>query len=528
MPDSMRSGLRLGLLLLTFTACGEGTSPGETPSPSGSPSPSPSGSPSPSPSGSPSPSPSGSPSPSPSPSGSPSPSPSPSPSALPRDVFRVDGNVGPVIRRSLGAQGGSIVPRSVTDVLALTPSSQSFERRLASVASDGSFQIDLTPGRIWLLAFLDRSRVGDDMLISVFSSETLDSLVPTSSGTLSLGAVAITSSTATAAVSYDALLQGLGLDPALALELGAIDDVCLRYVNPDIDGNGIIDALEPMRRFMLDFHVQLEATSAGRRLTVADAVGQFYAAASTQLRHQGTVVAVAYETAFSAADPRTQGSIRFDAPFYGMSSSPMGPPTDVEFPAGTPINGDALIVHGFSGMNSFGAWGRAGAELPQGNYRFELASQAMTFTHVRTRSAAAFAAAEGFVLPFVRFDQVDPACTSACAIASISYEWRRHSAGAWQPATPEQLQVFAPEEGGVLSIQRGPQQLGQRIMAFLPRTSVTGSIPWAAASLRLEGASPGDVVNTTTAQLCHVGLSVDDALGMRYFVSMDDAPGTCR
>jgi hypothetical protein len=62
-------------------------------------------------------------------------------------------------------------------------------------------------------------------------------------------------------------------------------------------------------------------------------------------------------------------------------------------------------------------------------------------------------------------------------------------------------------------------------MAFLPRTSVTGSIPWAAASLRLEGASPWDVVNTTTAQLCHVGLSVDDALGMRYF-SMDDAPGT--
>jgi hypothetical protein len=60
------------------------------------------------------------------------------------------------------------------------------------------------------------------------------------------------------------------------------------------------------------------------------------------------------------------------------------------------------------------------------------------------------------VLPFV-VDRVDPALRSACAIASISYEWRRHSAGTWQLATPEQLQVFlAPAEGGVL-IQRGPQ-----------------------------------------------------------------------
>ena len=434
--------------------------------------------------------------------------------------------MGPVVRRARRLQAGPPVMRSVTDVLALTPSSQRFERRLAPVSPAGDFRLDLTPGRPWVIAFVDRNQVGEAMLVSVFRAETLDTLVPTSSGTLTLGDLAMTSSTATASVDYATVLAGLGLDASLALDLGAVDDVCLRYVNPDIDGNGVLDALEQDRRFMLDFHVQLEATRAGRRLTVADALGSFYDD-TTSLRHQGTSVAASFQTSFSAADPRTTGWVRFESPL-SMTAMGMGPPVDVEIPAGTPVTGDALIVFGWPGMTSMGVWARAGAELPQGRYRFGIGTDTLTFTTVRTRSAAALAAADGFILPFVRFDKVDATCTEACAIAGVSWVWRRHGAAGWRDATQSELDVFATPEGGYLSIHRGPQSQGQRIGVTLPSTAPSGSIPWAAASVRLEGTSAADLVNMTSSDLCHVGVSVDDALGMRYFVSMDDAPGTCR
>ncbi len=508
MSSDMAKRLLVGTVL-ALAACGGGAEEG--PDDFRFPPPTPSATPSPSAT------------PTPMPTPTPEPSPSPTPSALPRDVFRVEGNVGAPIRRSARpGQRNLIGPRTVTDVLALDPSSQRFERRLAEVASDGSFQLDLAPDRLWLLTFLDRNQVGEAMLVSVFRSDTLDTLVATASGTLSLGDVSVTSSTATTAVAHDALLARLGLDPALAVELGAVDDVCLRYVNPDIDGNGVIDALEPAHRFMLDFHVHMEASDGARRYTVADTLDQFYDFSALAIRHTGTGVYVTYEAAFSSADARSSGSVTFDQDAYLFTSA-----GSADKLASSPITGGDLIV-GNAGPTSFGVYARPNAELPQGTYAFGLGADTLRFAPVRTRTATAIAAADGFVLPMVRFDLVDPTCTGACAIASVSYRWMRHHAGTWREATVDELRVFAAGNGGYLSIVRGGSSSGQRIGISIPPTSSSGTLAWDASSAWLEGLDAAAMAATTTDQLCHVGLSVDDMLGLRYFVGMDDAPGSCR
>ena len=102
--------------------------------------------------------------------------------------------------------------------------------------------------------------------------------------------------TASLGISYDDLLSGLGLSAAAAEYLGSVDDLSLRYANPDIDGDGKID-LEQDRRYGLDFHVRSNlrlGSSAGRNLTVADLTDQFAAESGPSVATVVGVVAGLY------------------------------------------------------------------------------------------------------------------------------------------------------------------------------------------------------------------------------------------
>src|SRR5204863_6384251 len=110
-------------------------------------------------------------------------------------------------------------------------------------------------------------------------ARTLDTLSPQLAGHLELGDVTVDPTTHTAApgVAYDDLLTQLGLDPAAAEYLGSIDDLSLRYANPDIDGDGLID-IEQGHRYALDFHVRANlrlGSPTGRNLTIADLTDRF-------------------------------------------------------------------------------------------------------------------------------------------------------------------------------------------------------------------------------------------------------------
>lgn len=96
----------------------------------------------------------------------------------------------------------------------------------------------------WVLAYIDSSKIGDAMLISRFASNTLDTLSPKvgDSGNLNLGSISTNDSKATTSVNYIDILDSIKMSPETAETFGAIDDVSLRYINPDINNDGKLDA----------------------------------------------------------------------------------------------------------------------------------------------------------------------------------------------------------------------------------------------------------------------------------------------
>src|SRR5262245_61669545 len=116
--------------------------------------------------------------------------------------------------------------------------------RVVSPSDGTNFQLDVKGSRGRGLVFLDSGRTGPAMITGIVKANTLDSLAPLKAeGEANLGTMTIASGSASMSISYDALLAALNLTSAGADFLGAIDDMSLRYANPDIDGNGVIDEL---------------------------------------------------------------------------------------------------------------------------------------------------------------------------------------------------------------------------------------------------------------------------------------------
>jgi hypothetical protein len=444
-----------------------------------------------------------------------------------RGGFLVSGRVVSHAAARLAAVAGAAeTPRVVSHVMAVTPSSQEVRRVVARVASDGRFNLDLDPDRSWVLVFLDASRIGTDMISGVFRAETLDTLTPTADGEAELGDVEIgPDGTAAASIGYDELLIALGLDAGSALLLGEVDDLCLRYINPDIDGDGVLDAEQPDHDLRLDFHTHFGVTVDGNVVTVADLVGDFAAAAATAIEFRGTGVYASFPRSFYPGDLSATGSVSFDGDFHYTS---FGPDSAAGVAlAGTWISGTALVVGAYSDYQSFGPYASPGFNLPHGDYRFKLGDTILTFTAVRTRTDAELTAATNFIMAFLRITPTDANCTSNCAIAAIDYRWMKRDGAEWALATQQELALVVSGQGGYLSIVFDHDNGNQRAGIVIPSASPSGTIPWTAANARLEGVSELDFLSATTGVLCHVGLSYDDKLGMRMFATINNAPATC-
>jgi hypothetical protein len=440
------------------------------------------------------------------------------------DGFRVTGSVTQV--STLRRGGGE--PLVVDHVVAVAPSSQSQVRAYAEVGADGSFALDIDPGHPWVLVFVDSTRVGADMIAGVLGAGTLDTLTPTDSGAAELGDVTVDESgEATAGLGYDELVAALGLDPASAEYLGALDDVCLRYVNPDIDGDGVLDVLETEdHRFLLDFHVQRTMVEDGEPATIADLVGGFLDPATTTSTFGGTGVYVSVPAAFWDG-PVDEASMTFSADLTYLVQQEGGGSTQETATAGTEVAGDALITMGLGDTRSVGVYAAPGFDLPQGSYRADLGENALTFTSVATLTDAELTSAEGTLLPFVRFVPAEAECTEACTIAAVDVEWRKRAADGWIPATAEELALTVSEGGGFASIVVGSDAASETIGITLPADAPSGSVAWDPANAFLNGIDEEGFLSLTTDQLCHFGLSYDDRLGMRHFAGIGNAPGTC-
>lgn len=430
-------------------------------------------------------------------------------------------------RTAVGGDTRTASPqKTVTHVMAVNPSSQNLQRAVAQVGADGAFRLDLDPGHPWVLVFIDSSRVGDDMIAGVFRASELDTIAPMMEGGADMGMVEVMEEeqTASAGIAYGDLLAAMNLSDEGADFLGRMDDVCLRYVSPDIDGDGTIDVLQQQHNFMLDFHVQYRTEAAGAGATVADLIGR-YLPESTRARYEGVGVYASYATSF-ASPAVSEMWASFDEPMvYFPSANPMGPVQSRTAAPGQRIPGADLTTLSFSDMKSQGVSAASGHDLPQGRYQFGVGgSQVLTFTSVRTHSDAELASAEDLIMPFLKFVSSD-GCTGDCTISSIDYRWMKRTATSWIPASAEEIALVVNDQGGFVSISKGSSNEAQRLMWAIPTSPTTGTIAWGAAML--EGIQAAEAATTKASEICHLGISYDDKLGMRIFSGIQDAPGTC-
>jgi len=433
------------------------------------------------------------------------------------DQLTISGRVAMTTARTTG----NLTPdhRTITHVMAVDPQSASPRRSLAALGADGSFSLAIETGRPYVLVFVDSTAVGADMAVAMFRANSLDTLSPQLAGHLDLGEVAVDPTTQTAGVGipYSELLAGLGLSPDAAEYLGSVDDLSLRYANPDIDGDGVIDMTQD-RHYALDFHVRANlriGSATGHNVTVTDLTDQFLATTGPDIAtpvFNLTSAYVLYPASFDSTDYVAQGmpggALQHGGGFAATQAdgSPPSPPT-------------SFSSLGYGDTRGWGAdynyEAPPGLELPGSGgspatlaYTLGGVGKTLTFTNVVTRTRASLTDT-GTLAIFIRL------VTAADKFASIDYQWmKRASASSWVPATAEEIALTIGSDGGHVSFHRAPSwhnEFGTVIPA-----QPSGSIPWTWAA-------------TGPADVCGLAVSYDDKLGLRHFIGgADPDPGvTC-
>ena len=433
------------------------------------------------------------------------------------DQLTLSGRVALATARTTG--GVAPAARTITHVMAVNPESASPQRTIAKLGPDGSFELAVAIGKPYVFVFVDDNAVGADMVVAMFRANTLDTISPQLAGHLDLGDMAVDPAmqTASLGIPYDDLLAGLGLSAAAAEYLGAVDDLSLRYANPDIDGDGVID-LEQDRHYALDFHVRANlriGADAGANVTVDDLTDQFLAESGPEVATPVFNLTSAYVLYPASLDPTDYVSQGTPAPALSHGAAFSA----TQAGAAAPFAPTSFSSLGFGDTRGWGADydydATPGLELPGSAgapatlaYTLGATGKALTFTNVVTRTRASLTDA-GSLAIFVRLVTTDQ------RYSSIDYKWmKRASATSWVPASQDEIALTISGDGGHVAFHRAPSwhnEFGATIPA-----QPSGSIPWT-----WQATGPGDV--------CGLAVSYDDKLGLRHFLGgADPDPGvTC-
>jgi hypothetical protein len=424
----------------------------------------------------------------------------------PGQTAHISGQLVESHRAALGTSGtAAVADRRITHVMAVDPESASPRRVLAAVGTNGHFSLDVNFGHPYVLVFVDASARGTDMVVATFRARTLDTLAPLAEGDIALGEVTAKDGVATASVPYDRLLQQMGLSAAGAEVLGAIDDLSLRYANPDIDGDGTIDVLQD-HQFQLDFHLRAQMLSGDDRrpLRISDLTDQFLAtsgpAAAVPDFNLGSIYAI-YPAAFDGASYVGGGppgaGLQNGAAFAATYADGSTAPAPGSF---SPLHyGDRAgwgPDYNWSASPSLEMPGSAGQPVTLA-FTLGASGHTLTFPNVLTRTHASLASYNTPV-PFLRLE------TSGGHITGVEYRWMKRAAdGAWLPCTAEELDLVVGDAGAFVGFSRGGSK-ENRVELTLGRQPA-GNVPWTS--------SP-----TAPADICAMALSYDDKLGLRLFV----------
>jgi hypothetical protein len=375
-----------------------------------------------------------------------------------------------------------------THVVASTASHIASPKVAAAVAANGSFDLPLAPGYAWSIAFVDSHQVGSTMIVGSLAADGMDAFVPAAAGGVDLGNVTF-SDRAHASIATGDLVKALGM----AATGGATDDLATRYANPDVDNDGVIDALQPGHDYRLDFLAKAQLTAGGHVATIDDMVRGMPYIGVTYIQ---TGIVVSLPPLRDAVDHRLDGALMaFDAPYYGSYEGTATPVT----PAGSAVGAPELKIGTVDGHPTIGAFARGGFDLPRGDYTVALRDQVLTFSDVHPPRASELE--NDVIVPVVQLVPVAPGCVADCPIESLHTEWMRHTSGGWNKAD-------AIGHGAHVDMVRAD---GSTLGADLP-ASPTSDVAWQEMATTM---TPAEMAAVTTSQLRYVQLTYTDEVGMQ-------------
>lgn len=346
------------------------------------------------------------------------------------------------------------VGQATTHVMAVSPVAGDLVKVVAPT-TEGTFAVSVEPGRPYAFVFLDASQRGAGMVRGVLRSDSLDTFVPMTGGDIDLGAISIDSSEATMAGSSEDLDYALGVSRRTLATLGGIDDIALRYANPDMDGDGVIDALQGIAP-TLEVHAEYAIEARGHAATARDFIVSSNAISFT---HVGTGVYGRLPETFGSVD-RTDADVTFDQPYYGFWA---GDQTE-------PIPGGQPVQHlTFGDDRTFGVYCRPDHAVPTGSYSFRSGPHRLDFSFVRPPVEMTMHQ----VMPRVRFVPADAACHRDCLLDRVEVAWQRMTPDGPVQLTDEEAQVLRPSGALDLVFADG----GTRRIEF-PVGTATGEVPW--------------------------------------------------
>ena len=420
--------------------------------------------------------------------------------------FTISGHVSstPAMARKKGARAP--LQRNVTHVMAVASSSAHAERTIVPVNSDGSFSLKVTPGQPYVVVFVDDTAVGADMVVAIYRNDTFHTIAPQAPGETDIGDVSMDPSaqTATASIDYNTLLTDLGLSAAGAEYLGSIDNLSLRYANPDIDADGVIDMLQN-HYYGIDFDVRFSTLRGvgGPAMKISDMTDKFF-----DLTGDNAAIAQLALTSIYVEYPTS-----LDSTVYVDRN--MSPATQVmnggAYSAMEADGAPAMANSSFSGYMEpdTAKWGadydeadNAQIELPGSSgtpatlaYTLGAINTTLTFDNVVTQTRAQLTG-DGMLATFVKLD------TTAGVITGVDYEWMKQSAGTWVLATDEEIALTVGEGGAVGSLNHMPLTDAQDMLTLPAQPS--GHLAWTGSVLH-----PDDI--------CGMAINFTDKLGMSHY-----------
>lgn len=424
------------------------------------------------------------------------------------------------ITGSLAVQLALLNETTVTHVVAVNPANA--ETVMTEVAEDGTFSLPVATESNWVLTYVDANQSGSEMVVGTFSAGELDSIATSEeSENIELGSVEI-GETAQSETAEADILAAMGLSEAAAETYGAVDDISLRYSNPDVNNDGEIDAVGELK-FPLDFHNRFNMRNAnGDELSIAAIKNQFLPADS-QVHFTGSgIIPWLEEDAYS----QTVGAYTWKFSSDVVMGSNGGGVCDGlqagdTLPAGTACAMD--LANGGQTVAGYPSIELAAAV--DGDYTVEAGGGTFTWTNIK---AADFSVGEGFIALFLRLDVDDQE-----RLTGVSYKWQKKSAeGTYVAATAEELSLLINSSGGYLSFKVDGNNSGKGLGAKIP-LKPSGSLVFADEDIAVQGSGEenGKAVSVSgdlePAEVKagidwsriteNPGISYDDKLGMRFF-----------